>query len=85
MTSARSARSRSPEKTRSSTGSADVEPSDTTVRPVSSSLRKSTSSISSPICCTSPRACSTTSAGFAPGSEKLSSNTISRVSGVRSS
>ena len=55
------------------------------MRPVSSSLRKSTSSISSPICCTSLRACSTSSVGFAPGSEKLSSSTISRVSGVRSS
>ena len=33
--------------TTSSTGSARIEPSDTTARPVSSSLRKSTSSISS--------------------------------------
>ena len=64
---ARSARSRVSATTWSITGSARIEPSATTARPLSSSLRKSTSSISSPIRKTSLRDCSIRSVWSAPG------------------
>ena len=53
------------------TGSARIEPSATTARPLSSSLRNSTSSISSPIRSTSPRARPISSSWSAPGERAL--------------
>ena len=57
----------------------------TTVRPVSSSLRNSTSSISSPICSTSARACVDQLVGVLARQEAVSSSASTRASGVRSS
>ncbi len=67
------------------TGPAAVDPNATTSLPVSSSERKSTSSIRWPACSTSTRAWSIRSCTAAPGREAESSNARMRASGVRSS
>ena len=71
-----------PRRARACTGSA---PSETTRAPDSSSLRNSTSSISSVIWSTSPTACSISSGMSSPGSAAVSSSVRRRASGVRSS
>src|SRR5881227_1867393 len=74
-TPARSERSSSSETISRRSGAASVDPSETTSRPVSSSLRKSTSS----------RICSSEAAGSLPGRLAPSISASRRASGVRSS
>ena len=69
----------------SSTGSAFVQPSDTTSLPLSSSDRKRISSISSPAFSTSARAWSISAWTSASGRSAESRSTMIRASGVRSS
>src|SRR5580765_1651214 len=81
----RSALGRSAATTSSAIGAMRTTPRPTTARPVSSSLRKRTSSTSSAIASTSCLAWSSNAAVSAPGSEALSSRASRRASGVRSS